>query len=169
MLHDLENSIASATAASYWAALYMKAGRLKNDDPYNIDNVNNFKVEAMAGNATMSYPYTVMRLNINSIPCIIVTLLMPLQINLIPVAIGLGASIGLLVLVYQLVGKPIAGDSGMDTIGILQILWLMCTHPDLQHLILEVDEPSVNNLWRTGMVHTSMHLHGEESRVFAPE
>ncbi|KAK0186945.1 hypothetical protein F5146DRAFT_1141798 [Armillaria mellea] len=134
-LHDLENSIASATAASYWAALYAKAGGLKNDDPYNVDNVNNFKVEAMAGNATITYPYTAMRLNI----------------NLIPVAVGLGASIGLLVLAYQL------------------ILWLMRTRPDLQRLVSEVDEPSVDNLRRTGMVNTSMHSHGEESRAFAPE
>ncbi|KAK0477569.1 hypothetical protein IW261DRAFT_1632962, partial [Armillaria novae-zelandiae] len=134
-LHDLENSIASATAASYWAALYAKAGGLKNDDPYNVDNVNNFKVEAMAGNATITYPYTAMRLNI----------------NLIPVAVGLGASIGLLVLAYQVVGKPIAGDSGVDTIGVLQILWLMRTRPDLQRVISEVEEPSVDNLRRTGM------------------
>lgn len=152
-LHDLENSIASATAASYWAALYAKAGGLKNDDPYNVDNVNNFKVEAMAGNATITYPYTVMRLNI----------------NLIPVAVGLGASIGLLVLAYQLIGKPIAGDSGIDTIGVLQILWLMRTRPDLQRLISEVDEPSVDNLRRTGMVNTSMHSQAEESRALAPE
>ncbi|PBK60961.1 hypothetical protein ARMSODRAFT_1026046 [Armillaria solidipes] len=152
-LHDLENSIASATAASYWAVLYAKAGGLKNDDPYNVDNVNNFKVEAMAGNAAITYPYTAMRLNI----------------NLIPVAVGLGASIGLLVLAYQLIGKPIAGDSGVDTIGVLQILWLMRTRPDLQRLISEVDEPSVDNLRRTGMVNTLMHSHGEESRALAPE
>ncbi|KAK0445046.1 uncharacterized protein EV420DRAFT_1721221 [Desarmillaria tabescens] len=152
-LHGLENSLASATAASYWSALYAKAGGLKNDDPYNVENVNNYQVAAMAGNATITYPYTAMRLNI----------------NLIPVAVGLGASIGLLILAYQLVGKPIAGDSGVDTIGVLQILWLMRTRPDLQRLISEVDEPSVDNLRRTAMVTTSMHSHGEETRALAPQ
>ncbi|KAK0445037.1 uncharacterized protein EV420DRAFT_1648554 [Desarmillaria tabescens] len=77
-LHDLENSLASATAASYWTA-----SRLKNDDPYNIENVNNYKVEAMTDNATISYPFTVTRLNI----------------NLTPLLLGLAASIGLLLLV----------------------------------------------------------------------
>ncbi len=83
-LHDLENSLASATAASYWAgqfsllpltylfhwyniivALYAKAGGLKDDDPYNVENVNNYRVESMTGNATISYPFTATRLNVS--------------------------------------------------------------------------------------------------------
>ncbi|KAK0200508.1 hypothetical protein DFS33DRAFT_1277931 [Desarmillaria ectypa] len=138
-LHDLENSLTRATAASCWYALYAKAGGLKNDDPYSVENVSNYKVEAMTGNATITYPYTAMRVNI----------------NLIPVAFGLGASIGLLILAYQLVDKPVAGDSGVDTIGVLQILWLMCTQSDLQRPISESDELSVDNLPRTAMTITS--------------
>ncbi|KAK0193369.1 hypothetical protein F5146DRAFT_379581 [Armillaria mellea] len=144
-LHDLENSISSATAASYWAALYAKAGGLKDDDPYNIANVNNFAVNAMSGNATITYPYTATRLNI----------------NLLPLLVGLGASIGLLLLTFRLTGAPIAGDSGIDTIGVLQILWLMRTRPDLQRIISDVDEPSTDNLREAGMVKTSMHVHDE--------
>ncbi|KAK0436002.1 hypothetical protein EV421DRAFT_1147129 [Armillaria borealis] len=143
-LHDLENSLASATAASYWAALYAKAGGLKDDDPYNIENVNNYRVESMTGNATISYPFTATRLNI----------------NLTPLILGLLASIGLLLLVFWLVGKPIEGDSGIDTIGVLQIVWLMRTRPDLQRIVSDVDEPTVENLRESGMVYTSMHGHG---------
>ncbi|KAK0204404.1 hypothetical protein DFS33DRAFT_1382291 [Desarmillaria ectypa] len=148
-LHDLENSISSATAASYWAALYAKAGGLKDDDPYNIANVNNFAVNAMSGNATITYPYTATRLNI----------------NLLPLLAGLSASVGLLLLVFRLIGTPILGDSGIDTIGVLQILWLMRTRPDLQTIISDVDEPSTDNLREAGMVNTSMHVH-DETRPF---
>ncbi|KAK0494038.1 hypothetical protein EDD18DRAFT_1403012 [Armillaria luteobubalina] len=144
-LHDLENSVSSATAASYWAALYAKAGGLKDDDPYNIANVNNFAVNAMSGNATITYPYTATRLNI----------------NLLPLLAGLGVSIGLLLLAFRLTGAPIVGDSGIDTIGVLQILWLMRTRPDLQRIISDVDEPSTDNLREAGMVKTSMHVHDE--------
>ncbi|KAK0472100.1 hypothetical protein IW261DRAFT_1597081 [Armillaria novae-zelandiae] len=144
-LHDLENSISSATAASYWAALYAKAGGLKDDDPYNIANVNNFAVNTMSGNATITYPYTATRLNI----------------NLLPLLVGLGASIVLLLLAFRLTGAPIVGDSGIDTIGVLQILWLMRTRPDLQRIISDVNEPSTDNLREAGMVKTSMHVHDE--------
>ncbi|KAK0216578.1 hypothetical protein EDD85DRAFT_942889 [Armillaria nabsnona] len=142
-LHDLENSLASATAASYWAALYAKAGGLKDDDPYNVENVNNYRVESMTGNATISYPFTATRLNI----------------NLIPLLLGLLASIGLLLLVFWLVGKPIEGDSGIDTIGVLQIVWLLRTRPDLQRIVSDVHQPTVENLRESGMVYTSMHGH----------
>ncbi|KAK0477568.1 hypothetical protein IW261DRAFT_266361 [Armillaria novae-zelandiae] len=143
-LHDLENSLASATAASYWAALYAKAGGLKDDDPYNVENVNNYQVESMTGNATISYPFTATRLNI----------------NLTPLILGLLASIGLLLLVFWLVGKPVEGDSGIDTIGVLQIVWLMRTRPDLQRIVSDVNEPTVENVRESGMVYTSMHGHG---------
>ncbi|KAK0200509.1 hypothetical protein DFS33DRAFT_1397253 [Desarmillaria ectypa] len=143
-LHDLENSLASATAASYWAALYAKAGGLKNDDPYNVENVNNYRVEAMTGNATISYPFTATRLNI----------------NLTPLLLGLAASVRLLLLVFWLVGKPIEGDSGIDTIGVLQIVWLMRMRPDLQRIVSDIHEPTVENLRESGMVYTSMHSHG---------
>ncbi|KAK0219014.1 hypothetical protein IW262DRAFT_1558940 [Armillaria fumosa] len=134
-------TLASATAASYWAALYAKAGGLKDDDPYNVENVNNYRVESMTGNATISYPFTATRLNI----------------NLIPLLLGLLASVGLLLLVFWLFGKPIEGDSGIDAIGVLQIIWLMRTRPDLQRIVSDVDEPTVENLRESGMVYASMH------------
>ncbi len=70
---------------------------------------------------------------------------------------------GLLLLIFRLTGTPIAGDSGIDTIGVLQILWLMRTRPDLQRIISDVDEPSTDNLREAGMVNTSMHVHNDEN------
>ncbi|KAK0485361.1 hypothetical protein EDD18DRAFT_1111509 [Armillaria luteobubalina] len=134
-LHDLENTLAT---------LYAKAGGLKDDDPYNIENINNYQVESMIGNATISYPFAVTCLNI----------------NLIPLILGLLASVGLLLLIFWLVGKPIKGDSGIDTIGILQIVWLMCTHPNLQRIVSDIDKPTVENLQESGMVYALMHGHG---------
>ncbi|KAK0219018.1 hypothetical protein IW262DRAFT_1558964 [Armillaria fumosa] len=144
ILLDSPKTLASATAASYWAALYAKAGGLKDDDPYNVENVNNYRVESMTGNATISYPFTATRLNI----------------NLIPLLLGLLASVGLLLLVFWLFGKPIEGDSGIDAIGVLQIIWLMRTRPDLQRIVSDVDEPTVENLRESGMVYMSRHGHG---------
>ncbi|KAK0438168.1 uncharacterized protein EV420DRAFT_1486822 [Desarmillaria tabescens] len=112
-------------------------------DPYNIENISIYKVEAMTGNATISYPFTATCLNI----------------NLTPLLLGLAASTGLL-LVFWLAGKPIEGDSGIDTIGVLQIVWLMRTRPDLQRIVSDVHEPTVENLRESGMVYTSMHSHG---------
>ncbi|KAK0204400.1 hypothetical protein DFS33DRAFT_1423374 [Desarmillaria ectypa] len=153
-LHDLENSLARATAASYWAALYAKAGGLKDDDPNDVANSNNFVATPMTGNATIAYPYTATRLNI----------------NLIPLLAGLVASIYLLLLSFRLVGKPSreGEDSGIDAIGVLQILWLMSMRPDLQKIISGVNDPTVDNLRKSGMVNTSLHRDDDEIQSLAP-
>ncbi|KAK0470279.1 uncharacterized protein EV420DRAFT_103005 [Desarmillaria tabescens] len=153
-LHDLENSLASATAASYWAALYAKAGGLKDDDPNDAANSKNIVATPMTGNATIAYAYTATRLNI----------------NLLPLLAGLVASICLLLLSFRLVGKGSreGEDSDIDAIGVLQILWLMSMRPDLQKIISEVDDPTVDNLRKSGMVNTSLHRDDDDVQLLAP-
>ncbi|KAK0433723.1 hypothetical protein EV421DRAFT_1378685 [Armillaria borealis] len=149
-LHDLENSLASATAASYWAVLYTIGGGMRDSDPSNAAN-NNYKVAAAAGNATMEYPYTVMRLTI----------------NLTPLLMGQVASILLFILVRRLVGRPVRSDSGIDTVGLLQIVWFMRARPELQRIIADVDRPTVEHLRKAGMVNTSLDGVGDETRPLA--
>ncbi|KAF9016770.1 hypothetical protein BDZ89DRAFT_1141216 [Hymenopellis radicata] len=143
-LHDLENTLASATAASYWAALYAKAGGLKESDPYNVANANNCRVAAMAGTASISYPSSATRLNVNLTPVSIASVA-PYSNT----PIGFMRSRSLTRPVHSHVldhRKAATGDSNIDTVGILQILWLIRTRPDLQNVVSDVDEPTVDNL-----------------------
>ncbi|KAK0444997.1 uncharacterized protein EV420DRAFT_1572881 [Desarmillaria tabescens] len=149
-LHDLENSLASATAASYWAALYTKSGGMKDSDPSNAAN-GNYKVAAAAGNATMEYQHTVMRLTI----------------NLTPLLMGQVASILLFILVWCLIGRPVRSDSGIETVGLLQIVWFIHQRPELQRIIADVDRPTIENLRKAGMVNMSLDGAGEEARPLA--
>ncbi|PBK88744.1 hypothetical protein ARMGADRAFT_355974 [Armillaria gallica] len=149
-LHDLENSLASATAASYWAALYTTGGGMKDNDPSHATN-NNYKVAAAAGNATMQYTYTVMQLTT----------------NLAPLLMGQVGSILLFILVWCLVGRPVRSESGIGTVDLLQIVWFMHARPELQRIIADVDMPTVEHLRKAGMVNTSLDCVGDETRPLA--
>ncbi|KAK0477627.1 hypothetical protein IW261DRAFT_1420912 [Armillaria novae-zelandiae] len=149
-LHDFENSLASATAASYWAALHTIGGGMKDNDPSNTAN-NNYKVAAAAGNATMEYPYTMMQLTI----------------NLTPLLMGQVASILLFILVWHLIGRPVRSDSGIDTVCLLQIVWFMRARPELGRIVADVDSPSVERLRKAGMMNTTLDGMGDETRPLA--
>ncbi len=80
---------------------------------------------------------------------------------------GQVASILLFILVWCLVGRPVRSESGIDTVGLLQIVWFMRAPPELQRIIADVDMPTVAHLRKAGMVNTSLDDVGDETRPLA--
>jgi len=72
------------------------------------------------------------------------------------ITVGLGTSILVLVLAIALVGNLEGEAEAVDSTGILQIIWLIRDHPDLQRLIGQVKRPSANDLREAGMVSVCM-------------
>ncbi|KAH7925717.1 hypothetical protein BV22DRAFT_410219 [Leucogyrophana mollusca] len=85
-----------------------------------------------------------------------------LNINILPVSFGLGASIILFILVFlmALVHNP-GGISSADkpavgSAGILQLIWLSSRHSQVRERIAEVENPSDDNLRRAGLFKASL-------------
>ncbi|KAL1732315.1 hypothetical protein EV714DRAFT_206955 [Schizophyllum commune] len=121
-LHDLENALRRLAAAYFWS--------------FNqIDATNRYGIERTA-----------------TIPISIPKLVPQLQLNEIPICIGLAVSL-ILVMTCQLL---LSGRSGRkqdgkfpDTLGLLQFLWLVRrSAPDVEGLVGDVSDPSEVTLRR---------------------
>lgn len=65
---------------------------------------------------------------------------------------GLVASLALLALAVPLIRNPSGEDSRVTTGGMLQVIWLLRTHPEIQKIVCAVEDPSDKNLRTAGMV-----------------
>jgi len=83
-----------------------------------------------------------------------------LDLNVLPIAVGLGTSIILLVLAIVLVGNLEGEAEAVDSTGILQLVWLLRDRPDLLKLIGQVEKPSATELRAAGMF--TVRMAGEE-------
>lgn len=74
---------------------------------------------------------------------------------------GLVISLILLVIAIRITREPHGGNhKTIDTIGVLEIIWLIRHRPELQSLLSQVDEPSVDKLRAAGMV--DLRMAGED-------
>ena len=80
----------------------------------------------------------------------------PLQLNLTPVTIGLVVSFLLMILNALLVRprttRTVGAVDVLDTLGVLQILWLVRGHPEVLRIIGRVENPNEDELRTAGMV-----------------
>lgn len=75
----------------------------------------------------------------------------------VQLAVGFGASIILLIMVYVLMRRfPGVTRSGVDATGILPSMWLAYKRPQLQSLFLQVIEPTADNLRTMGMIEVQL-------------
>ncbi|KAH8798736.1 hypothetical protein DL96DRAFT_1824483 [Flagelloscypha sp. PMI_526] len=71
-----------------------------------------------------------------------------LRLSQVPVYVGLGATVILLISCFFLVGVSRVRRSEVDDLGLLEILWLSEAVPEL----MQVDQPRLTELRRSGMV-----------------
>lgn len=127
-LEDLENALASITAAYFWNAI-----QLSPDDFF--------------GNGTFDGTATITEL----------ILKYHLELNLIPVVVGLFASLSLLFAFLIITRGPLKQSSGpISSLDLLQIIWISQQHPELFQNIADVRFPSTENLRVAGMIPTRM-------------
>ncbi|KAF9228112.1 hypothetical protein BS17DRAFT_805709 [Gyrodon lividus] len=81
-----------------------------------------------------------------------------LHFNLVPVSIGLGMSVVLLVLAHILTGDAARAEGTFtpDNLGILQLFWLFSRQPGIRESLFEVSEPSEDQLRKAGLVNVQV-------------
>lgn len=77
---------------------------------------------------------------------------------------GLGTSAVLLALAVLLVRAPDGHDAAINTVGVLQLLWLVNGRPSLREQVSQVDEPTIDNLRAAGMfeVRVASEMKGDD-------
>jgi hypothetical protein len=70
----------------------------------------------------------------------------------VQLALGFGASVALLILATVLSHSRGSQETSVDTIGVLQLMWLIKDRPELLRHLSEVEEPTVDNLREAGRV-----------------
>jgi hypothetical protein len=66
-------------------------------------------------------------------------------------SIGLGASILLLILAVMLSAGTRTSNSGLNSLGFLQIVWVFEHHPELSEILEQVEDPTDYNLRAAGL------------------
>jgi hypothetical protein len=75
---------------------------------------------------------------------------------LLQLAVGLSTSVLLLILSLRLSGRPGYSSGAVDSIGVLQLIWLLRGNSEIQERVAKVEEPSVDNLRAAGMFAVSL-------------
>ncbi|KII84282.1 hypothetical protein PLICRDRAFT_32355 [Plicaturopsis crispa FD-325 SS-3] len=137
-LHDFENTLATMSASLYWAAANIESDQFA---PPGFNNSLGGHAELLRGEARIST--TEARLNL---------------------AVGLGTSAVLLALAVLLVRAPDGYDAAINTVGVLQLLWLVNGRPSLREQVSQVDEPTIDNLRAAGMfeVRVASEMKGDD-------
>ncbi|KAJ7925476.1 hypothetical protein B0H13DRAFT_1863125 [Mycena leptocephala] len=137
-LHNIENSLSALVAAMFWMAGHItpESIQLKYDSNGTIVPPTSFT------NSTV--------IQQSSTYC-------RLDINIIFLAIGMGASVLLFLLVipYWIVATY---KDEIGNIGLLHAIWLFRHHPQLEHLLPQVPHPTDRNLRLAGLVRAQVCL-----------
>ncbi|KAF8157412.1 hypothetical protein K438DRAFT_1777220 [Mycena galopus ATCC 62051] len=135
-LHDLENQLSHLIASMFWIL-----GHIAPPPGFNATTATSHDVATppvlLTGNSTVTQISVQARLN---------------------VSVGLFASTILLLLSLRISRFRKAGthkyDVQIDGAGMLHAIWLYCSHPELETLIEQVEDPTDVNLREAGMVTT---------------
>ncbi|KAH7922495.1 hypothetical protein BV22DRAFT_655249 [Leucogyrophana mollusca] len=130
-LLDLETALANVAAAMVWTG-----ARVNSSVPFSGE-----QFEVATGEATITKEFLESRLNI----------------NILPVAVGLGASIILFALATVLIHDPNRnlGHLAVGSAGILEIMWLSSRHTEVRERISEVTVASEHSLRAAGLFDVS--------------
>ncbi|KAF8841656.1 hypothetical protein BDN67DRAFT_966913 [Paxillus ammoniavirescens] len=127
-LRELEDQLSILAAQVVWTF-----GHINKTNPHSASNTFHREGEAKV-------LQTVLRSRLN--------------VNLIPVSVGLSMSVMLFVFAYILTryAAPAEDVFTPDNVGILQSLWLFSRQQGVQEALDEVDEPSEDQLRKAGLV-----------------
>ncbi|KAI0938476.1 hypothetical protein AcV5_000153 [Taiwanofungus camphoratus] len=133
-LHDFENTLADLIASSYWAAVNLMSPNVSIDD----------------------YGTPQEYIGLQSGQAVAAQIAFCLNLNTVPLVIGFGASILLLILATVMTRVSDHKAGPINTLGVLQVVWLAHEHPVLGERIGQVNEPTTENLREAGMFEFSI-------------
>ncbi|GJE91559.1 hypothetical protein PsYK624_077090 [Phanerochaete sordida] len=158
-LAEIEHSLARALAATFWyggkvnySSSHAIRGLLMPESPATL--ITNITLNLTATNTSVAEEYG---------EAIIMVPVQRLRLNLslVPIVIGLVASLALLILCMLVIHVPANARAAfdpkivVDSGGLLQYTWLLGNEPHLAH----VDSPELDNLRAAGMFDVSMGDH----------
>ncbi|KAF7344292.1 hypothetical protein MVEN_01720700 [Mycena venus] len=173
-LHELENCLSTIVASMFWSLGHSPPQYEYNTTllPVNWTDVS-LTTTATQALTTADVAHTYVGLdNVVARPQILrgnatatqVISQVRLELSIIAVAVGLAASICLLVVSLSISGCKIREGSksgefeetDIDGAGILHVIWLYRNHPELHALLEQVDHPTNQTLREAGMVRTRL-------------
>ncbi|KAJ7452646.1 hypothetical protein FB451DRAFT_1282765, partial [Mycena latifolia] len=137
-LHDIENALSNLLASYFWIAGHIHQRRLVTKYSVSDDGT------AAAGTAPV--------LSVGSTEVSLVEPATRLNLNIIPVSLGLGASIVASLLAIQFVLRSGARGTPLTGMGILHGIWLFRNHPRLEDELENATKPTDRELRAAGMV-----------------
>ncbi|KIK67602.1 hypothetical protein GYMLUDRAFT_237831 [Collybiopsis luxurians FD-317 M1] len=149
-LKDLENVLARMTAIEFWAEGHGN----------NLKFANTFDTSALSSGSGIAVSSTTAFVKNQNTVQFEETLLV-FAIERLDLYIALAISVLLLVL-----ATPSLLDNNslkIDSIGILQMIWLANDHPEIQQSITKLDDPSIDDLRREGiLIQRNFHRHATD-------
>ncbi|KAJ7580626.1 hypothetical protein C8J56DRAFT_1102888 [Mycena floridula] len=150
-LHDLENALSRVTATLFWIDAF-------GDTQKFSDQLFLAKLSPGAKDLAAK------KLVIHDALVMAQRAVSQLSINMLQVYFGLATSIFLLALAMP--GILNKNDVKVDSAGILQVIWLLQEHPEIQQAITRVQDPSDAELRKAGMTEVCF---GEELKQAAED
>ncbi|KAF7330599.1 hypothetical protein MSAN_02460100 [Mycena sanguinolenta] len=136
-LHDIENALANLVASMFWIAGHIH-------QPSLIQKYEIFEKDSQGGSAPV--------LSSGNVEMQVVQSAARLNLNILAISLGLGASMilcTLAVIVSQGTTQPTNLFNGM---GLLHIIWLLRNHPELNAQLEQVEKPRNHALRAAGMI-----------------
>ncbi|KAJ6509820.1 hypothetical protein DFH09DRAFT_1198507 [Mycena vulgaris] len=145
-LHDIENTLSNMIAAVFWIAGHIKQASLVRK--YSIDYAG------VEGTAPV--------LSSGSVDIHVVQSAARLNLSILAVSIGLCASIILCFLAIILCRGPTKTTTSLDSMGLLHIIWLFRSHPELADRLEQVEDPTDSNLRAAGLIRVQLLSEGRK-------
>ncbi|KAJ7144492.1 hypothetical protein C8R44DRAFT_973968 [Mycena epipterygia] len=154
-LHDLENALSGLVASMFWILGHIPPTHQVNYSEYYENQTQ------LRSNTTVSETGSPFFLQRGNTTVTEMSTQARLDLSIIAVFAGLAASIAILLLslphsLFHGDGKKDEEDSPVDGTGLLHAIWLYRNHPELETLLEHVEQPTDDNLRRSGMVRTRL-------------
>ncbi|KAJ7019086.1 hypothetical protein C8F04DRAFT_353328 [Mycena alexandri] len=132
-LHDIENAVSNLVASTFWIGGHIQP----------IQEMQRLQHDDKIPRPVLSTTSTTVRQDLPAAR---------LDMSVVAVSIGLGASIVLLILAITLSTHQNQSILSMYCLGFLHIIWVFQHHPKLSQVLEQVEEPNDCNLRAAGLV-----------------
>ncbi|KAJ7868157.1 hypothetical protein B0H13DRAFT_1897248 [Mycena leptocephala] len=130
-LHEIENAVSNLVAATFWIGGHVHSSSLVMQDLERVRKIGPIHPPILeTSHTTIEQGRSAARLE---------------------ASIGLGASILLLILAVVLSAGTRTSNSGLNSLGFLQIVWVFEHHPELSEILEQVEDPTDYNLRAAGL------------------
>ncbi|KAJ4479115.1 hypothetical protein J3R30DRAFT_3881994 [Lentinula aciculospora] len=163
-LADLENILSRMTAIEFWAE--GQGNNLKFSNRISSSEGFSISKTFVTNSNTVDFTEFVLVFAINRTQVLISLQSLEgwYRINIIPRK--LFGVIAIAIVLLLLVSPSLFNNNNLkiDSIGILQMIWLASDHPELQQSIIKLDDPSTDELRKEGMlIKRNFHSHVAEA------